>query len=231
MRGTKRIYDEREKDFILNNYHLLLTSGHAGMNRMANNKRKYYWPGLDADIRKFISKCEMCQKMKKSRYTRQPMTITTTALAAFDKVFLDLVGPLDRDESGNCYILTLQCELTKYIEAYPLPNKETITVAKAFVNNFILRFGIPKSVATDRGTEFISQVMENVCRLLKIEKLTSTAYHHQSIGSLEIAHKHLVAFLRTYCNNVCHSWSDWLPFWCFSFNTSVNTQTKYTYAL
>lgn len=25
-----------------------------------------------------------------------------------------------------------------------------------------------------------------------------------------------------------HSWSDWLPFWCFSFNTSVNTQTKYT---
>lgn len=229
LRGIERIYDEKEKEFILNNYHLLPTSGHAGMNRMANNiKRKYYWPGLDMDIRKFISKCEMCQKMKQSKYTRQPMTVTTTASAAFEKVFLDLVGPLDRDESGNCYILTLQCELTKYIEAYPLPNKETVTVAKAFVNNFILRFGIPKCIATDRGTEFISQVMKQVCRLLEIEKLQSTAYHHQSIGSLEIAHKHLGAFLRTYCNNSYHSWSDWLPFWCFSFNTSVNTQTKYT---
>lgn len=229
LKGVKRIFDEREKEFILNDYHLLPTSGHAGMTRMTNNiRRKYYWPNLNKDIRKFIGKCEMCQKMKQGRYTKQPMTLTTTASTAFEKIYLDLVGPLDKDEYGNCYILTLQCELTKYIEAYPLPNKEAVTVAQAFVSNFILRFGLSKSIATDRGTEFISKVMEQVCKLLEIKKLTSTAYHHQSIGSLEIAHKHLGAFLRTYCTNSCYSWSHWLPFWCFSYNTCVNTQTKYT---
>lgn len=229
LKGVERIYDEKVKQFILNDYHLLPTSGHAGMTRMANNiKRKYYWPGLEIDIRKYINKCEMCQKMKQGKYTKQPLTITTTATSAFEKIFLDLVGPLDKDEYGNCYILTLQCELTKYIEAYPLPNKETETVANALVSNFILRFGIPKAIATDRGTEFISQVMEKMCSLLEIEKLMSTAYHHQSIGSLEIAHKHLGAFLRTYCTNTSYSWSHWLPFWCFSYNTCINTQTKYT---
>lgn len=229
LRGVERIYDDKMKQFIMNDYHLLPTSGHTGITRMTNNiRRKYYWPGMEADVRKFINKCHLCQKMKQCRYTKQPMTITTTAFTAFEKLYLDLVGPLDRDEYGNCYILTIQCELTKYIEAYPLCNKEAITVAQAFVNNFILRFGIPKCIATDRGTEFISQVMVEVCKLLQIEKLSSTAYHHQSIGSLEIAHKHLGAFLRTYSTNVSYSWSHWIPFWCFSFNTSVNTQTMYT---
>lgn len=229
LRGVERIFDDKVRQFILNSYHLLPTSGHAGMTRMVNNiKRKYYWPGLDLDVRRYVSKCKMCQTMKQGKYTKQPLNITTTATTAFEKIFLDLVGPLDKDESGNCYILTLQCELTKYIEAYPLPNKETITVANALVSNFILRFGIPRSIATDRGTEFVSLVMEQVCSLLKIEKLTSVAYHHQSIGSLEIAHKHLGVFLRTYCSNSSYSWSQWLPFWCFSFNTCVNTQTKYS---
>ncbi|CAK1591007.1 unnamed protein product [Parnassius mnemosyne] len=71
--------------------------------------------------------------MKQGKCTKQPMTLTSTASTAFEKVFLDLVGPLDRDENGNCYILTLQCELTKYIEAYPLPNKEAVTVPEAYI--------------------------------------------------------------------------------------------------
>lgn len=68
---------------------------------------------------------------------------TTTAATAFHKIFLDLVGPLDADSYGNRGILTIQCDLTKFVEAYPLPNKEATTVAYSFVNNFILRYGIP----------------------------------------------------------------------------------------
>lgn len=108
LRGIERIYDDRDKQFILNDYHLLPTSGHAGITRMINNiKRRYYWPNLNADVSKFVGKCSLCQKMKHAKYTKQPMTITSTASAAFEKIFLDLVGPLDKDEFGNCYILTL----------------------------------------------------------------------------------------------------------------------------
>lgn len=156
------------------------------------------------------------------------MQITTTATSAFDKIFLDLVGPLDRDDEGNCYILTVQCELTKFIQAFPIQNKETVTVAKEFVQNFILKFGIPRVIATDRGSEFISATMEQVCKLLEIEKLCSTAYHHQSIGALENTHKHLGAFLRIQCDSHPGTWSYWLPFWTFSFNSTVHTETKYT---
>lgn len=228
LRGIKRIDCDEEKNFIINDYHLLPTSGHAGVRRMINNiKRKFYWPGIEKDVRNYIQKCETCQKIKHSRYIKEPMVITTTANYALEKVFLDIIGPLDRDLEDNKYILTIQCELSKFVEAYPLRNKKTITVAKSFVNNFILRFGIPKVIATDRGTEFISKTMEEVCKLLKIEKLNSTAYHHQTVGSLENAHKHLGSFLRIQCDKYPESWSHWLPFWCFTYNNTVQSSTKY----
>lgn len=195
---------------------------------MINNiKRSFYWPGIENDVKNFILKCEKCQKMKHSRYVKEQMVITTTANAALEKVFLDVVGPIDRDLEDNKYILTIQCELSKFIEAYPLRNKETVSIAKSFVNNFILRFGIPKIIATDRGTEFISSTMEEVCKLLNIEKLSSTAYHHQTVGSLENAHNQLGSFLCIQCDNHPEHWSQWLPFWCFTCNNTVHSSTKY----
>lgn len=117
---------------------------------------------------------------------------------------------------------------SKFIEAYPLYTKDAKSVASAFVNKFILRFGIPREIATDRGSEFISNTMVEVCKLLKIKNLTSTAYHHQPIGALENTHKTMGAYLRINCLNRTCSWSSWLPFWCFAYNNTVHTETKYT---
>lgn len=229
LRGVKRILENDEKAYILHDYHLLPTSGHAGVRRMVNNiKSKYFWPNLESDVRRYVSKCQKCQTSKYSRSTVEPMVVTTTATSAFEKIYLDLVGPLDKDLEGNVYILSLQCELSKYVEAYPIQRKDTVSVARSFVNNFILRYGLPKTIVTDRGTEFMSETMSEVCKLLQIEKVNSTAYHHQSIGALENTHKHLAAFLRTQCDGHPETWSQWLQFWCFSFNTTVHTETKYS---
>lgn len=197
---------------------------------MVNNIKKYYfWPNLEADITEFVKRCDKCQKQKHtSHYTKEPLSITSTANTAFEKIYLDIVGPLDRDNNNYAYILTIQCELSKYIDAYPLFTKSSNEVARNFVNNFILRYGVPKEIATDRGTEFLSQTMKEVCKLLHINQLQSTAYHHQSIGALENSHKHMGNYLRIQTENHTEAWSTWLPFWCFSYNTSVHTQTQFT---
>lgn len=70
--------------------------------------------------------------------------------------------------------------------------------------------------------------MKEVCKLLKINQLSSTAYHHETIGSLENSHKRLNAYLRIQSSKNSDTWSSWLPFWCFSYNNSVHTGTKYT---
>ncbi|KAG5867846.1 hypothetical protein JTB14_018979 [Gonioctena quinquepunctata] len=140
----------------------------------------------------------------------------------------DLVGPLPEDSDNNRYILTLQCELTKFVEAYPIPNKEAITVAKSFVDNFILRYGIPKEFVTDKGSEFLNSTISETCKLLNIKQLNSTAYHHETIGSLENTHKSLGNYLRIQVSNNPNLWSSWVQYWCFAFNNTVHTETKYT---
>lgn len=229
VKNVQRVNNVDDRKVILNDFHLLPTSGHAGIKRMSNNIKKFYfWPNLEKDVVEYVSKCDHCQKQKYSKPTKQSMVLTTTANAAFEKVFLDIVGPLPKDTNGYTYILTLQCELTKFTEAYPLQNKEAASVARAFVDNFILRYSIPLEIATDRGSEFMSTTMKEVCQILKIKQLTSTAYHHESIGALENTHKTMGAYLRINCNNKTESWSSWLPYWCFAYNNTVHTETKYT---
>lgn len=224
-----RIDSVDDRKVILNDFHLLPTSGHAGVKRMLNNiKRYYFWPNITNDVKRFVKKCDLCQKQKHSLPTKQPMEITSTAKCAFDKVYLDIVGPLEKDYYNKSYILTIQCELSKYVEAHSLENKDSCSVARSFVENFILRYGIPREICTDRGTEFISKTMSEVCKLLHINQLSSTAYHHQTLGSLENSHKSLNSFLRIQTDNSPRYWSDWLQYWCFSYNTTVHSETKYS---
>lgn len=229
IQGVQKIVLRETKDLILNEFHLLPTSGHAGMNRMYNNIRKYYfWPGLRSDVEDYVKSCHNCQKYKYSVPIKEKMCITTTAASAFEKIFLDIVGPFEKGNDDFVYVLTLQCELTKFVEAYPLKNKKSVSVARSFVENFILRYGVPKIIATDKGKEFMSSVMSETCKLLEISKINSTSYHHESLGALENSHKNLGAFLRMQVAEYPDSWSTWLPYWCFSFNQTVHTETKYS---
>lgn len=83
-------------------------------------------------------------------------------------------------------------------------------------------------ILTDRGTEFMSSVFIKVCELLNIEKLNSTAYHHETIGALVNSHKVLGNFLRIQTNNSYVYWSKWVPYYKFAYNTTVHSATGKT---
>lgn len=112
------------------------------------------------------------------------MEITSTSTEAFEKIALDIVGPLPLSEKGNKYILTLQDDLTKYSQAYALPNLIAETIADCFVRNFICKFGSPKILLTDQGADFTSTLIKEVCKLFKIKKINTSAYHPQSNGAI-----------------------------------------------
>ena len=82
------------------------------------------------------------------------MVITDTPTTAFEKISMDIVGPLPETKSGNLYILTIQDNFTKYSLAIPLPNHQASTIADAFVKKFICIFGSPKGVLIDQGRYF-----------------------------------------------------------------------------
>ncbi|KAL0130261.1 hypothetical protein PUN28_002097 [Cardiocondyla obscurior] len=222
-------YSEEEKIKILKEYHDSPLGGHQGVNRTINRiKLHYNWPGMNKDIEKYIQKCENCQRNKLSRKTKMPLIITDTPGKPFEKCALDIVGPLPITTAGNKYVLTFQDLLTKFSKAIALPNQEAATVAKAFATKIILEHGIPENILTDQGTNFLSEIFKQTCKLLKINKIQTTAYHPETNGALERSHRTLAEYLRHYLNEEQTDWDEWLPYAMFTYNTTPHTSTGFT---
>lgn len=221
--------DKDEKVKLMKEMHDNPLGGHLGMNRtMERIKQFKSWTNMKQDIEDYIRKCEICQKNKiTQRKTKMPLEITTTPDVVFEKCALDIVGPLTETLNGNRYLLTFQDELSKYTLATPLRTQDAETVAKAFVQEVILKFGIPQVVLTDQGSNFMSEVFRNMCKLLKIKKINTTAYHPETNGALERTHRVLVEYLRCFILDDQTDWDSWIPYAIFVFNTTTHTSTKF----
>ena len=99
-----------------------------------------------------------------------------------ERVGLDILGPLPESSLGNKYILVVSDCFTKWVEAYPILNQETVTIANVLVNEFISRFQVPLLLHSDQGSQFESSLFQELCSLLDIDKTRITAYHPQSDG-------------------------------------------------
>lgn len=116
---------------------------------MKRLKLNYQWKNLKKYVKRYIQNCEVCQKNKTHRKTKQPILIATTVTKAFERICLDIVGPLPITELGNTHILTMQDELTRYALAVALASTDATTVARAFVECCVCIFGIPTPILTD----------------------------------------------------------------------------------
>lgn len=224
----KVLTDPNDINKIIKEFHLSPLGAHQGVYRTYKRIRSYfYFPRMFSVISDFISRCEHCQRNKVCKPTRVPMKITTTAKKPFQKIFLDIVGPLPLSHYGNKYILTMQDDLSKFITLVPLPNQESEVVAKGFVENFICLYGTPESIVTDQGTNFMSEIFKNVCKLLKITKLNTSAYHPQTNGALERSHRTIIEYVRTFTAADNSNWDAWLPYAAFSYNSTPHTSTDF----
>ena len=100
-------------------------------------------------------------------------------------------------------------------------------IARAFVEEIILKFGIHQAILTDQESNFMGDVFGNVCKLLKIKKIKCTAYHPQTNGALERTHRVLVEYLRCFILEDQCNWDKWVSYATFVFNTTPHTPTAF----
>lgn len=222
--------EQKHRQEILKEFHQCPLGGHEGMNRTYQRIKMYHdWEGMKKDIEDYIRQCESCQKNKITQHkTRLPLVLTTTPDSVFEKVCLDIVGPLPVTTHTNKYILTFQDELSKYTVAIPIEQQDANTVAQAFVEHIILKFGIPQIVLTDQGSNFMSDIFKHTCKLLRIKKINTTAYHPETNGALERSHRTLTEYLRHFISEDQRDWDLWIPYATFVFNTTPHSATGFT---
>lgn len=183
---------------------------------------------MKGTIAKYIEKCGKCNQNKHRTTTNEIFMKTTTPNKCFDIISIDTIGPLTKSRHGNRYALTIQCNLSKYVMAIPIPNKQAKILAKALVENCILIYGCPMIIKSDLGTEYKNEIFEHICKLLSIQHNFSTAYHPQTIGSLERNHRCLNEYLRHFINDLQDDWDDWLIYYSFTYNTTPHSEHTFT---
>ena len=174
------------KTKVMTMAHEAVMSGHQGIKKTQGRIwREFWWKGMMTDVVRFCKSCEVCQlTVSKGRVSKTPLGQMPIIDTPFERVAVDLVGPLPASESGNRYILTMVDYATRYPEATPLKDIRTETVAEALVNMFA-RVGVPREILSDRGSQFLSEVMKEMCRLLSLKQLVTTPYHPMCNGLVE----------------------------------------------
>ena len=119
---------------------------------------------------------------------------------------MDLPKTID----GNCHVLVFQDYLTKWPLVYPIPDQKAVRIVKLLVEEVVPFFGVPEALLSDRGTNLLSHLMKDVCELLGIQKLNTTAYHPQCDGMVERFNRTLKAMLRKQAATFGSQWDRYL---------------------
>ena len=161
---------------ILKECHEGITVGHAATTKTLSRLRQHaYWTSMAQDVINWVRNCASCQQVQPPpRHGNVPL-IPVRIGRPFDKVAVDIVGPVPESEVGNRYILTLVDYATRWAEAYPLRNVTAELVTDLIVERFIPQFGLLGSLLSDRGAQFYTILLACVACLTCVTLLYTTA--------------------------------------------------------
>lgn len=214
---------------VLGIAHDIPLAGHLGTKKTRERiLQHFYWPGLYNDVSDYCRSCDVCQLgVPKGRITKVPLVSIPPLDVPFKRVAIDFIGPLPVTDEKNRYILTLVDYATRYPEAVALKNQEAETVAEALMGIFS-RVGIPEEMLSDQGSNFMSSLMTEVCRLLKVKKMVSSVYHPQANGLCEKMNGVLKRMLRSYAIKEPYRWDKHLPYILFAYREVPNETTGFS---
>ncbi|XP_037774920.1 uncharacterized protein LOC119571901 [Penaeus monodon] len=138
--GVKQLVVPRKfVNVILSTAHDSPVAGHFSHRKTADKIfHNFFWPGAGAEIKRYCRSCHVCQKTSpKGKIGKAPMVQMPIISEPFARVAIDLVGPITPASSrGHKYILTLIDMATRFPEAVPLRNIDTVTVSRGFANPY-----------------------------------------------------------------------------------------------
>ena len=146
----------------------------------------------------------------------------------FERVGLDVLGPLPISHDGNKFIVIFTDYLTKNIEAFPTADQTTETIARLLVTEVIARHGIMAQLLTDRGSNFTSLLFKSLCEKLGVKKIFTTAYHPQTDGQVERFNATLCKMLSHYVDDDQRNWDKQLILLLYAYRTAVHSSTRET---
>ena len=213
---------------VLELAHDIPMAGHQGRDKTRQRiLRRFYWPSVFQDIENFCKSCRICQKASKQRVKAAPLISLPVISEPFSRVAMDIVGPLPRSKAGHRYILVLCDYATRYPEAIALRSIDDEHIAEELMKLFS-RVGVPKEILTDQGSNFTSQLLAELYRLLGVKGIRTSPYHPQTDGLVERFNQTLKGMLRKTVQEEGKDWDKMIPYLLFAYREVPQSSTGFS---
>ena len=203
------------------------TGGHFGTVKTYEKLRtRYYWRKMFSDVNHWCRSCCDCAMRKSPRNRHKAPLLPIPVQDAFDdRPACDIIGPFPPSKLGNRYVVVFSEYLTKWVEAFPVPSIEAPVIARLLVDEIFTRHGAPRTLLSDRGRNFLSSLVTEVCRLLNTKQVNTTAYHPQTDGLVERFNNTLAEAISSYVSSNQLDWDVYIPAILFAYRTSPCVST------
>ncbi len=207
---TQLLVPKSRREMLFQAAHCNPMAGHLGQAATLNRlMARFFWPGIHENVRRWCAACRECQLVNPPASPKAPLCPLPLMQVPFERIGMDLIGPLERSARGHRFALVLVDYATRYPEAVALRNISAKSVAEALFS-MISRVGIPKEILTDQGTAFMSRTIRELYELLGIKSVRTSVYHPQTDGLVERFNRTLKTMIRKFVHEDAKNWDKWL---------------------
>ena len=230
--NLRRIYnidetsDKREKNSLIRQFHNGL--GHLGIEKtLLLLKESYNWPNIYEDVKDYINKCMFCAKRKVTK-DKKNLGLHITANFPFQKLMIDVTGPLPKSTYGHKFVLGVIDIYSRYTMLIPLKTTDSKQIINVLFKNWVAIFGCPEMILSDGGSNLNSKMMKQFCLKFHVKKHVSSPYHPESNGTIERCFRTVKDMIYATCTETGSDWVDALPLIEIGLRASCHKSTGFS---
>ncbi|WVZ70321.1 hypothetical protein U9M48_018996 [Paspalum notatum var. saurae] len=199
---------------ILDEAHTSMFTLHPGSNKMYQDlKQKFWWTRMKREIAKYVSECDVCQRVKADHLKPvgmlQPLAVPAWK---WEDIHMDFIVGLPRTQKGYDSIWVIIDRFTK--SAHFIPVKTTYRAkqyAELYISRIVSLHGVPLTITSDEAHLFLSRLREQLQTALGTNLIHDSAYHPQTSGQVERVNRILEDMLRARALTYSTKWDECLP--------------------
>ena len=206
-------------------------SGHLGKDKtISRAKRRFFWPGMDSDITRYVTSCDACQRNKPSNArTMGRLMPLPIPRYPWQVMSMDLITGLPRTRRGHDAIVVFTDKLSKL--AHTAPTTTTVSaaaLARLMIREVVRLHGVPEAIISDRDPRFTAHFWRAAWTRLGSRLDMSTAFHPQTDGQTERANRTFEEMIRPNVNFQQDDWDEHLDAIELAYNDSIHASTGFT---
>ncbi|KAI3461303.1 hypothetical protein Pfo_017966 [Paulownia fortunei] len=188
-------------------------------------RQGYFWPTIQNDARELVMRCRACQEHANIQHRPAAPLHPIESPYPFAQWGMDIVGPFPPATGQRKFLIVTVDYFTKWVEAEPLARITEKEVIKFLWKNVICRFGIPRALISDNGTQFTGAKIREWCQGLSIKQFFTSVGNPQANGQTEVTNRIILQHLKTRLGSAKGGWVDELPSILWAYRTTPRVAT------